>query len=168
MLDLVATARLRREHPGVWAWLRLLALIDDDGVSLANLGNLVGNAQTYLSGLVTGPGYAQAFQDYSAMILGAVGTGLTFIPPQGRPHDHFASGFRSEVLYGWAPAGPSDHPNLMQILGRTMTWRLDAQTANTSTTSGLETTGEITLALVPREHNEGSWVSSSASAARSR
>ena len=89
------------------------------------------------------------------MILGAVGTGLTFIPPQGRPHDHFASGFRSEVLYGWAPAGPTDHPNLMQILGRTMTWRLDAQTANTSTTSGLEDTAEITVALVPTGAQRG-------------
>ena len=157
ILDLVATARLRREHPGVWAWLRLLALIDDDGVSLANLGNLVGNAQTYLSGLVTGPGYAQAFQDYSALILGAIGTGLSFLPPKGRPRDRFADDFRSEVLYGWTPAGATDHPNLMQVLGRTLTWRVEAEGATADASTETDDVGDITIALVPREHNDGSW-----------
>ena len=129
-LDLAMTSRLRRDHPVVWAVLRLLNLIADDVAVLANLGDLVGDTHRYLTGLVKGPGYAQTYQDYSAAILASVGTALGFLPQKGT-HGHDQTSFRSEVLYGWTTASPTDHPNLAQILGRTMTWRLDAQVAST-------------------------------------
>jgi hypothetical protein len=155
-LDIVIAGRMRREHPVVWSTLRLLNLLNDDGAQLANLANLVGDARTYLSGLVQGPGYAQAFADYSAAILGALGTATTFLPAKGR-HGHDATSFRAEALYGWEPAGPDDHPNLMQILGRTLTVRLDGQVASTSSTPAAEEVIDLTLTLVPQEHNNGSW-----------
>jgi hypothetical protein len=155
-LDLAMLSRLKRDHPGVWSVLRLLELVTDDAAQLANLGDLVGDTRRYLSGLVQGPGYAQAFNDYSAAILGSVGTGLTFLPSKGT-HGHDVDSFRSEVLYGWTTAGPTDHPNLAQILTRTMTWRLDKTSASTADAPGSEETVDLTVALVPAEHNQGSW-----------
>jgi hypothetical protein len=168
VLDAAMYLRMREDHPAVWAVLRMLELIDDDGAQLANLSDLVGDTHKYLSGLVSGPGYAQSFQDYSAAIFGSVGTGLSFIPAIPKhgshdPHGHDQTSFRSEVLYGWAPAGPADHPNLMQVLGRTLTWRLDAQLASAPATGGasgnpgIEEIVDLTFALVPAEHNQGSW-----------
>lgn len=167
LLDAVMMLRMREDHPALWAVLRLLELIDDDGAQLANLSDLVSDSRKYLSGLITGPGYAQAMQDWSTVIFGAIGTALTFIPPIPRhgshdPHGHDQTSFRSEVLYGWTPASPQDHPNLMEILGRTLTWRLDAQAASqpgTDTTSAApagEEVVDLTFALVPSEHNQGS------------
>jgi hypothetical protein len=150
------TSRLRQDHPVVWAVLRLLNLIADDVAVLANLGDLVGDTHRYLTGLVSGPGYAQTYQDYSAAILASVGTALAFLPQKGT-HGHDQTSFRSEVLYGWTTSSPTDHPNLAQILGRTMTWRLDGQVASTSSTPGTEEIIDLTLALVPPEHNLGSW-----------
>jgi hypothetical protein len=168
LLDAVMALRMREEHPVLWAILRLLELLDDDGAQLANLSDLIGDSQKYLSGLVTGPGYAQSYQDWSTVIFGAVGTGLSFIPPIPRhgshdPHGHDTTSFRSEVLYGWTPASALDHPNLMEILGRTLTWRLDAQAASqpgtdtASATPAVEEVVDLTFALVPGEHNQGSW-----------
>ncbi len=162
VLDATMALRVREDYPVVWAVLRLLNLIADDGAQLANLSDLVGDARRYLSGLVTGPGYAQAWQDYSTAILGSVGTALTFIPPIPRhgshdPHGHDTTSFRSEVLYGWTPAGPGDHPHLMELLERTMTWRLDAQVASSPNTPAAEEVVDLTFALVPHEHNQGSW-----------
>jgi hypothetical protein len=167
LLDAVMALRMREDHPALWAILRLAELIDDDGAQLANLSDLVSDSRKYLSGLVTGPGYAQRMQDLSAAIFGAVGTGLSFIPPiphhgSHDPHGHDQTSFRSEVLYGWTPASPQDHPNLMEVLGRTLTWRLDAQAASkpgtdtSSATPAAEEVVDLTFALVPSEHNQGS------------
>ena len=71
LLDATAILRLRRTHPTVWATLRALSLLSDDGAQLANLGDLVGDTHKYLLGLTTGPGYAQDYQDWSTAILGA-------------------------------------------------------------------------------------------------
>jgi hypothetical protein len=167
LLDAVMALRMREDHPVLWAILRLAALIDDDGAQLANLSDLISDSRQYLSGLVTGPGYAQQMQDLSTAIFGSIGTALSFIPPIPKhgshdPHGHDQTSFRSEVLYGWTPASPQDHPNLMEILGRTMTWRLDAQAASqpgttaSSATPAAEEVVDLTFALVPSEHNQGS------------
>ena len=42
-LDLAMTLRMREDHPALWAVLRLLNLVSDDGAQLANLGDLVGD-----------------------------------------------------------------------------------------------------------------------------
>jgi hypothetical protein len=162
VLDAVMFLRMREDHPALWGILRMLELIDDDGAQLANLSDLVGDSHRYLTGLVSGPGYAQTFQDYSAAIFGSIGTGLAFIPPVPRhgshdPHGHDQTSFRSEVLYGWTPASAQDHPNLMEVLGRTLTWRLDGQVASGSGSPGAEEIIDLTFALVPAEHNQGSW-----------
>jgi hypothetical protein len=156
-LDVIVTQRLKTDHPGVWAILRLLSLVTDDGAQLSALGNLIGDARTYLSGLVSGPGYQQTWQDYSAAILGAAGIAGTFIPNSPEAHGHDVSSFRSEIMYGWSPASNLDHPNLMTVLGRTLTWRLDAQAAHSGSTPGAEEIVDLTFALVPGEHNRGSW-----------
>ena len=158
LFDITLMLRMREEKPALWAILRLLNLISDDGVQLANLSNLVSDTHQYLTGLVSGPGYAQAFQDYSAAILASIGTGLSFLPGTKQVHGHDKTSFRSEVLYGWAPAGPTDHPNLMQILERTLTWRLNGQAASSPDgTPAAEQTIDLTFALVPAEQNLGKW-----------
>jgi hypothetical protein len=168
LLDAVMMLRMREDHPALWAVLRLLELIDDDGAQLANLSDLVGDSRKYLSGLVTGPGYAQQTQDLSAATFGAAGELISWfigpIPRHGSqdPHGHDTTSFRSEVLYGWTPASPQDHPNLMEILGRVLTWRLDAQAASqpgtdtTSATPAAEEVVDLTFAWVPEAHNQGS------------
>src|SRR5437588_5217234 len=161
-LDFVMSMRLREDVPALWAILRLANLISDDFAELANLADLVGDTRRYLSGLVTGPGYAQHYQDISSAPLGAGGTGGAVIPPvphEGAhdPHGHDKTSFRSEVLYGWEPAGPADHPNLTQLLARTLTWPLDGQVASTASTPAVEETIDLTFALVPGEHNRGDW-----------
>jgi len=167
LLDAVMALRMREDHPALWATLRIAELIDDDGARLANLADLVSDSHKYLSGLVTGPGYAQSMQDWSAVIFGVAGTLLTAIPPIPKhgshdPHGHDQTSFRSEVLYGWTPASTLDHPNLMEILGRALTWRLDVQAASqaatgtTSATPAAEEVVDLTFALVPAEHNQGS------------
>jgi hypothetical protein len=155
LLDVSMTLRVREDHPALWAILRLFDLIVDDVAELANLADLWGDSQKYLSGLTTGPGYAQTYQDWS-LLLAALGTALTFLPNRAH-HGHDKSSFTSEVLYGWAPASPADHPNLMQLLARTLTWRLDVQAASTSDAPGIEEVVDLTFALVPAEHNQGSW-----------
>jgi hypothetical protein len=160
MLDLTMTLRMREDVPALWAVLRLLNLVSDDGAQLANLGDLVGDTHKYLTGLVSGPGYAQTFQDYSTAILGSIGTGLAFLPaslPSKDEHGHDKTSFRSEVLYGWTPSGPTDHPHLVQLLSRTLTWRLDGQVASTTSSPGAEEIVDLTFALVPAEHNQGAW-----------
>ncbi len=156
LLDVSMSMRVREDHPALWAVLRLLELASDDGAQLANLGDLVGDTQRYLAGLVSGPGYAQTFQDYSAAILGGIGVGLAFLPSVGT-HGHDKTSLRSEVLYGWAPAGPEDHPHLAPLLARTLTWRLDGQVASTPSTPAVEEILDLTVVLVPAEHNHGSW-----------
>jgi hypothetical protein len=156
LLDVSMSMRLREDHPALWAVLRLLNLISDDRAQLANLGDLVGDTHRYLAGLVSGPGYAQTVQDYSAAILGGAGTVLAFLPSVGT-HGHDETSFRSEVLYGWTPAGPADHPHLAQLLARTLTWRLDRQVASTPGAPAAEEIIDLTFALVPAEHNHGVW-----------
>jgi hypothetical protein len=156
LVDYIVAMRMREEHPAVWACLRLLSLLTDDGFQLANLSDLVGDTRKYVSGLVNGPGYAQAFQDYSTAILASLGTGLSFLPAVG-VHGHNQTSFRSEVLYGWTPASAADHPNLVQLLARTMTIRLDGQVAASGNVPAAEEIIDLTIALVPAEHNGGSW-----------
>jgi hypothetical protein len=154
ILDVTMMLRLRRAHPVIWAILRLLEILSDDTAQLTNLSNLVSDTQKYLLGLTTGSDYAQQCQDLSTAILGAAGVGLGFIPASGE-HGPNQTSFRSEVLYGWTAASPADHPNLVELLSRTMTWRLDAQLAGASPTPGTEEIIDLTFALVPQELNQG-------------
>jgi hypothetical protein len=160
ILDTVVLLRLRADHPKLWAWLRLLTLVDDDAAQLAALSDLLGDTEKYLSGLVIGPSYEQRMQDWSAVLLGGAGLGVAMLPPIPRhgshdPHGPDQTSFRSEALYGWSPASAQDHPNLMTVLGRLLTWRLDAQVASTTSTPAAEQTADLTVALVPRQHNAG-------------
>jgi hypothetical protein len=156
ILDVTVMLRLRRAHPVIWATLRLLSILSDDTAQLTNLGNLVSDTQQYLLGLTTSSEYAQKYQDWSTAILGAIGVLLGFIPASGE-HGPNQTSFRSEVLYGWTAASANDHPNLVELLSRTMTWRLDAQVAGASPAPGIEEIVDLTFALVPPEHNQGSW-----------
>ena len=156
ILDVTMMLRLRRAHPVIWATLRLLSILSDDTAQLTNLGNLVGDTHQYLLGLTTSSDYAQNYQDWSTAILGAIGVLLGFIPASGE-HGQNQTSFRSEVLYGWTAASAADHPNLVELLSRTMTWRLDAQVAGASPAPGAEEIIDLTFTLVPPEHNQGSW-----------
>jgi hypothetical protein len=153
--EFVATSRLRSDRPVLWAVLRLLALISDDGAQLGNLADLVGDTRQYLVNRETGPGYQQHIEDWSALILGAVGiTACVLFGEDGRTP--LPQGTRSELLYGWKAADSNDHPNLMTILGRTLTWRVLRDTSGLSKgeVGGAAT---LTVALVPDEHNLGAW-----------
>ncbi len=157
LFDLAATAKLKEDQPLIWALLRLTNLLTDDGVSLANFGDLIGNTKRYLAGLTTSTGYAQTYQDYS-LILAAIGTGLAFIPQVEGQHQPHGKGFRSESLYGWTPATPNNQPYLTELLARTLTWRADGQTADADPSSlAAEQIIDLTFALVPEEHHLGSW-----------
>lgn len=147
ILDVTMMLRLRRTHPVIWATLRLLSILSDDTAQLTNLGNLVSDTQQYLLGLTTGSGYAQKYQDWSTAILGAIGVLLGFIPASGE-HGLNQTSFRSEVLYGWTAASASDHPNLVELLSRTMTWRLDTQLAGVPPAPGAEEIVDLTFTLV--------------------
>ena len=157
MIDVVLELRLRETHPGWWAVLRMLNLLNDGGFQLANAGDLMTDIRTYLSGLATGGGFAQTYQDYSAAILGTLGTLAAFVPPVGDPHDHTATGFHTEVTYGWSPATVLDHPNLAMLLTRMLTVRLACEAAfsTSDNNSGMEQVIDVTAALVPPEHNAG-------------
>ena len=82
-------------------------------------------------------------------------------------HGPDQTSLRSEVTYGWTTAGPLDHPNLAQLLARTLTWRLDLQLSSKDVAGqlgtssgdvpGLEQTIDLTVALVPAEHDRSSW-----------
>jgi hypothetical protein len=159
LVDVAISLQLREKNPALWALLRLSNVIRDDQLQLSNLADIVGDTRRYLSGLVTGPGYAQTFQDYSTAIFGVLGTLLAFLPsnpPDGLP-DPNQDSFITEVLYGWTTAGPADHPFLSQLLARTMTFRLDARQAPKGGNPGLEEIVNLTLVLVPGELNRGSW-----------
>lgn len=156
ILDVTMMLRLRRAHPVIWAILRLLSLLSDDTAQLTNLSNLISDTQQYLLGLTSSSGYAQEYQDWSTAILGAIGVALGFIPASGE-HGPNKTSFRSEVLYGWTAASPEDHPNLVELLSRTLTWRLDAQLFDASKSLGTEEIVDLTFTLVPPEHNQEFW-----------
>ena len=151
MFDLVAAGRMRREHPAVWAVLRLLNLITDDVAQLANLGNLVGDTHHYLTGLVTGPGYAQTFQDYSAAILASLGTALSFLPRGSAPTTHDRPVSAPRCFTAGHRVAHRPPRNLAQILGRTLTWRLDSG-GQPGVGAGHRRDVD-SVALVPPEHN---------------
>jgi Family of unknown function (DUF6603) len=169
-LDLHMSLRLREDYPGLWAVARMLNLIVDDVAVLGNLNDLVTDSHRYLTGVANarnpvtgqvfeGPAYAQNSDVYSAAVLGTAGTAIAFLPPVPRygatPHGHDATSLHIEVLYGWAPASVQDHPNLMEILSRVLTVRIDGQVKSTPSLPGAEQVVSLTFALVPAEHNQG-------------
>ena len=130
--------------------------VADDIAQLANLGDLVGDTQQYLLGLTTG---SRVRADIPGLVGGhprGVGVPWGSFPPAAT-HGHNQTSFRSEVLYGWTAASATDHPNLVELLCRTMTWRLDGQVAGAPPAPGTEEIVDLTFALVPPEHNQGSW-----------
>ena len=162
LIDLTVTARMRQEHPAIWAVLRALSIITDDAVSIANIGNLLTDARTYLSGLVDNTGgFEQEWQDYSTLVLAPVAAVFALIPTFGwldrYPGLHVFSSF------GWNPPPGDSHPHISTLLQRAATIELDvtqAPSEDDPAAADLPTTGEtvtLTFLLVPEEHNSGSW-----------